>query len=101
VASIGTSSREAYEADRAETVAGVRHVGNTALYRRGRQWVASNAAHVDLKKDAEKFVDVERFSDRYFQLVRANTVEQNQVLASQRGDEELVIELRGQVYRIR
>ena len=79
----------------------VRQYDEQATYRRGRVWVAANAAAVDLEKDAEKIETVERFSDEYFELVRANTAGENQILAAQGKNEELVIRLRGQVYRIR
>ena len=39
--------------------------------------------------------------DEYFELVRANTVYENRILATQKAGEELLINLRGQVYRIR
>ena len=41
------------------------------------------------------------FSKEYFELVRANTVADNQLLASQRAGEELMVNLRGQTYLIR
>ncbi len=98
----GNTNREDYEAGRTETVANVRQVGNQGIYRRGDNvWIASNATDVDPEKDEDKIRDVNRFSEEYFELVRKNTVEQNQVLSSQRGDEELLIRLRGQVYRIK
>ncbi len=92
---------DAYEAGKVTTLANVRQVGNQGVYRRrGNVWVASNAAKVDLD-NADDVKTVERFSEEYFELVRANTVAENQVLASQQPDEELVIQLRGQMYRIR
>ncbi len=97
----GSSDRADYEADIKETVSGVRQVANQALYRRGNVWQAANARHIDLKKDADKIQTVERFSDEYFKLAAANTVEENQIFASQQAGEELVISLRGQVYRIK
>ena len=97
----GNVSVKHYEADKAEVVRGVRQVGGQGIYRRGKVWVASNAAKVDLKKDADKIKEITRFSDEYFELVRANTVPENQILASQKAGEELLITLRGQVYRIR
>jgi hypothetical protein len=44
---------------------------------------------------------VNRFSDDYFKLIAANTPEENQILARQQSGEELLIKLRGQVYRIK
>ena len=101
VVMVGNASTGRYEEERSEIVRGVRNVGGQGLYRRGNVWVAGNATKTDLKKDADKIKDVERFSDAYFELVRKNTVGENQIFASQRASEELVIDLRGQVYRIR
>ncbi|MDY6913324.1 MAG: hypothetical protein SVT52_02545, partial [Planctomycetota bacterium] len=98
---VGHADKRSYEAGEAQTVANVRQVGNQALYRRGRVWVAANAAKLDLEKDAGKIRTIERFGEEYFRLIRANTVAENQLLASQQADEELLIRLRGQVYRIR
>ncbi len=94
---------KAYEAgEKFQTLPSVRQVGNQAVYRRsGNVWVAANAATVDLDKLAEKAKTIDRFSEEYFEMVRSNTVAENQVLASQQPGEELVIQLRGQVYRIR
>jgi len=98
---LGWSGRDSYEADKKEQVANVRQVGQRAAYRRGRVWVVADAADLDLAKDKEKIKIIERYSREYFELVRANSVEENQILATQRADEELVIRLRGQAYRIR
>jgi len=98
---LGWSDRRSYEDGKQEQVRNVRQVGRQALYRRGRVWFAADAAEVDLAKDKERIQEVQRFGKEYFALVRANTVEQNQVLAAQRADEELVVRLRGQLYRIR
>lgn len=79
---------------------GVRQVANETLYRRGQVWIAGNAKDVDLERDAAKIETVKRFSDEYFKLVSANTHAENAVLASQQVGEELLIKLRGVVYRI-
>ncbi len=101
VALYGNIRKEAYEADKIEYVTTVRQVGQQALYRRGNLWVAANATKVDPKRDTDKIREIERFSEEYFKLVRANSIEENQILASQRTGEELLITLRGQVYRIK
>ncbi|MBS3821554.1 MAG: VWA domain-containing protein, partial [Phycisphaerae bacterium] len=100
-AMFGNAEQAGYEQARKERVGGLRNVGNQAVYQRGRVWVAANAADIDLAKDAEKVQVVERFSDEYFQLVHRNTKLENEIMASQGADEELVIRLRGQAYRIR
>ncbi|MDY7010034.1 MAG: VIT and VWA domain-containing protein [Planctomycetota bacterium] len=97
----GYSDGHAYEAGERKRIANVQNVGNQTLYRRGNVWLAPGTEKLDLKKDAEKIKEIRRFDKEYFELVRKNTIEQNQVLASQRADEELVINLRGQTYRIR
>jgi Ca-activated chloride channel homolog len=86
-----------------ETAAGdaVQTYGNQTLYKRGKTLIAANAREVDPEKDSAKIKDVDRFSDDYFKLVSANTADENLVLANQSENEELIIRLRGQVYRIR
>ena len=99
--SYGNADRKSYEAGRAELIAGVRNVGNQSLYRRGQVWVSSEAAHLELPRDAAKITDIQRFSQEYFELIRHNSVEENQVLASQQPDEELLVKLQRRIYRIR
>ena len=62
--------------------------------------IAANAQEVDPDKDDAKIKKVKRFSDEYFELVKANTSEENALMARQQEGEELMIKLRGQVYRI-
>ena len=100
-AMFGNRLQDQYEAEKVEYVAGVRTVGNQALYRRGRVWIAAEAADLDLAADAARIQVVRRFSDEYFTLIRQNTIMENQVMASQQAGEELVIQLRGQTYRIK
>jgi len=97
----GYDDKKDYEAGKLNRVEGVRQVANQALYRRGQVWIANNAADVDLDKSADKVKTIDRYTDEYFALVRKNTTDENQILATQKGDEELVIKLRDQVYRIR
>ncbi len=96
----GSSNLKDYEAERVESVANLRQIANTTLYRRGKRWFTP-----DLAKQAEKADDptikiLKQFSDEYFRLVAANTTEQNRVMASQQAGEELMLALRGAVYRI-
>ena len=100
-AQYGYSDDNAYKEGKKKRITNVQNVGNQTLYRRGNVWLAPGTEKLDLKKDADKIKEIERFSKKYFELVRINTIEQNQVFASQRTGEELVINLRGQVYRIR
>lgn len=88
--------------DKDEVVAadGVQNVGNQTLYKRGKLWIAANAQSIDPEKDQAKIKKVKRFSDDYFALVKANTQDENAVLATQQEGEQLLITLRGQAYQI-
>jgi Ca-activated chloride channel family protein len=84
----------------AEVLAGgIQNAGKETLYRRGKLWIATNAQKIDPEKDEAKIKRVKRFSDEYFEIVRANTQEENTVLATQQEGEELLVMLRGQAYR--
>ena len=101
VAIYGSTGRRAYENEKLEYVAGLRNVGNYSLYRRGQMWAMAELTKMDLKKDADKIKVIKRFSDEYFKLIRANTVEENQVMATQQDKEELMVRLRDQVYLVK
>lgn len=88
------------ESDREVVTNTVQNVGNIALYKRGNLWIATSAKDVDPEKDKDRIQVVKRFSPEYFDLVAANTKTENAVLARQQKGEELLIKLRGQVYRI-
>ena len=100
VAIYGNTNKDAYEQEKVEYVAGLRNVGNLALYRRGRVWMTAEAAKLDPKKDADKITTIKRYSKAYFELARRNTVAENQVMASQRANEVLRLKLRGTMYNI-
>jgi Ca-activated chloride channel family protein len=78
----------------------VQNVGNETLYKRGKTLYAANAQEVDPEKDDAKIKKVKRFSDEYFELVKANTPAENALLARQQEGDELIVKFRGQVYRI-
>lgn len=88
--------------DKDEVVAadGVQNIGNQTIYKRGKLWIAANAQTVDPEKDQAKIKKVKRFTDDYFALVKANTQDENAVLATQQEGEQLLITLRGQTYQI-
>ena len=96
----GSSDKKKYESGKADYVMGLRNVGNTSLYRRGKIWIASSASKLDPAKDTDKIKKVKRFSDEYFELIRANSIAENQVMASQQESEEMLLVLRGQAYQI-
>jgi Ca-activated chloride channel family protein len=101
VAIYGNTTMDAYEKEKVEYVAGLRNVGNLALYRRGRVWMTTEAAKLDPKKDADKITTIKRYSKAYFELARRNTVAENQVMASQRANEELMLKLRKRMYLVK
>ena len=77
------------------------NVGKETIYRRGKTLIVSNARDVDLEKDKDQIVEIERYSDEYFTLVAANSKSENAVLARQAEGQEMIIRLRGKVYRIK
>lgn len=82
-------------------VSGLKTVGNETLYRRGKLYMTTGTQSLDLERDKGKIVTIERFSPEYFKLVAANTTAENTLLSSQQVDEELLVELRGQVYLLK
>jgi len=98
---LGHMDEGSYTEGRKDNVRNMRNFSQQAVYQRGRVWLAANAADLDLEKDKGKIQEITRFSEEYFKLVRANRRDENEILASQREGEELVIRLRGQAYRIR
>lgn len=98
----GYSTTASYETEKRDRIEAVRQVGNQALYRRGENlWVTPETSEVDLAEAAERIEEIELGGERYFELVWANTAAENQLLATQQAGEELLVELRGQLYRIR
>ena len=88
------------DSDKEIAADGVQNIGNQTLYKRGKLWIAANAQKIDPEKDQAKIKKIKRFSDEYFALVKANSTDENAVLATQREGEELLITLRGQTYQI-
>jgi len=81
---------------------GLRQAGQgEALYKRGNKLIAANAKDVDVEKDDAKIKKIKRFSEEYFALVKANTANENALLAEQGEGEELYIKLRGEVYCVK
>jgi Ca-activated chloride channel homolog len=89
------------DSDRTVVADGIQTAGKETLYRRGKQWIANNAKDLDLEKDKAKIQEVKRFSDEYFALVRANTADENAILAAQQEGEELLCRFRGQAYLVK
>ncbi|MEX1040831.1 MAG: hypothetical protein WDZ51_09390, partial [Pirellulaceae bacterium] len=84
--------------DRQMVAGNVRSLGNRTLYYRQNIWFADDASEIDPEEDKEKYETVERFSPRYFELIAANTAEENSLLAQQQEDERLMLKLRGKHY---
>jgi Ca-activated chloride channel family protein len=99
-AGLGQNRYRDIDSDQEVAADAVQNVGSQTLYRRGKLWIAANAQSVDPEKDQAKIKKIKRYSDEYFALVKANTKDENAVLASQQGDEQLLITLRGQAYQI-
>lgn len=79
----------------------VRQIGGQALYRRGQVVLTPETAELDLAEDADQIVEIERFSSEYFELVAANTADENLILSQQQPEEMLLVQFRGQNYLIR
>lgn len=80
---------------------GVQLINNNAFYKRGKLLIAANASHVNLEKPTLPVVEMKRFSKEYFELVKQNSEPENALLSQQQADQELVIVLRGSLYRIK
>jgi Ca-activated chloride channel homolog len=89
------------DSDKSIAADGVQNAGKETLYRRGNQWIANNAKDLDLAKDMAKIQEVKRFSEEYFALVRANTADENAILATQQAGEDLLVRFRGQAYLVK
>ncbi len=96
----GAAGKDAYEADRAEALVTVRQVNNITLYRRGRQWSTPDLADAELDVINKEVTTITQFDETYFKLAARNTRDENLVFATQQPGEELLIRLRGRLYRI-
>lgn len=105
------------DGDREIRADNVRRAGNQALYSR-KQFkdlpggkrdeskekqivVTPETASLDLEKDKADIEIVERFSDKYFELVKANSPAENQVFSQQQPNDELLVKLRGKNYLVK
>jgi Ca-activated chloride channel homolog len=99
-AQVGKSKLAGYETNQTEHLTNVQNVGNRALYKRGRQWVDSSVSGKDIAKLNAEAKTIAQFSDEYFRLAAKNSVADNQILSTQQPGEELIVSIRGQLYRI-
>ena len=85
----------------------VRQYGNQAVYARSQPGkkeqilVTPETAELDLEKDKARIETIERYSEAYFALVKANSVTENQILSQQRDGEQLLIKLRDKNYLVK
>ena len=69
----------------------VRGAGKYTAYLKGNVLIASNATDVDPEKDKDKITEITRFTDEYFELIKKTTEAENQLLALQLPDEEMIV----------
>ena len=95
------------ETDSNVPIDNVRQYGNQAVYARSQPGkkeqilVTPETAELDLEKDKAKIEMVDRYSDAYFALVKANSATENQILSQQRDGEQLLIKLRNKNYLVK
>lgn len=105
--SIANNSFRDIDTDMEVSADSVRQYGNQAVYARRQAGkkeqlvVTPETAELDLEKDKDKFEVIERFTEPYFALVKANSAVENQILSDQRDDEQLLIKLRGKNYLVK
>jgi hypothetical protein len=99
-AQLGNSKLASYEANQTERLASVQNVANKALYKRGQQWIDSSIADKDVAKLNAVAKTITQFSEEYFRLAATNSVADNQILSVQQPGQELIVSIRGQIYRI-
>jgi hemin uptake protein HemP len=75
--------------------------GGKTLYRRGNVWYAYDAVKQDMQKLRTETKVVERFSEEYFDIVRAASPATKRVLARQQPAEAVVIEHDGKMYHVK
>ncbi|OYW24664.1 MAG: hypothetical protein B7Z55_01520, partial [Planctomycetales bacterium 12-60-4] len=104
----GNSFRD-LESDREVVTNAVRSAGKDALYARGveqngqrlKLLVTPETAQLDLEKNKEQITEIERYSDEYFAIVNANSVDENLLFVQQSADEQLLVKLRGKTYLVK
>ena len=99
-AALGAQTYRDAKSDREVVTSNVQQIGNQSLYRRGKRIVTPETADLDIEKDKARIVSIQRYSKEYFDLVSQNTAEENQLIAQQADDEELLVNFRGQAYLI-
>jgi Ca-activated chloride channel family protein len=100
VAPLGSADVTAYESNQIATLETIRRAGNATLYKRGALWVADNASHLELTRDAAMITHISKFSDDYFALTAQNNDDENELLAVLNATEKLLVVLRGKAYLI-
>ena len=105
--SLATNAYHDIDTDSSVATDTVRQYGNQAVYARSQPGkkeqilVTPETAELDLEKDKAKIETVDRYSDAYFAIVKANSATENQILSQQRDSEQLLIKLRGKNYLVK
>lgn len=101
------------QSDKEVRLRGIKQLNNETVYARtlpqggeaGQKakqiLVTPETAQMDIEKDKAQIKTIERFSDDYFALIRANTAAENQLLSLQEEGDELLVKLRGQAYLVK
>lgn len=97
------------DSDKEVQLRGLRQNQNDNYYVRKRESqgqtksliVTLETAEVDCEKSKDQIKEVDRFTDEYFALVKANSTAENQLFALQQDGEELLVKLRGQLYLVK
>ena len=86
------------EAAAKPTAPAVQAAGNDTLYRRGTQLRTADTLDVDLAR--QPAIAIEQFSPDYFEIVAANTSDENAILGRQQAGQDLLVRFRGTLYLI-
>ena len=87
--------------DKNVSVQAVQLVGSKVLYKRANVWYEFDVTQKSGEELASKAKVIERFTDAYFDLVRRASPEKAKVLAAQPADQELMLEVDGDVFHVK
>jgi len=99
--SLGGAKFRDIDKDEEVAVQAVQVVDDKVLYRRGNVWYSFDVAKQGTDKLAGKAKVVERFSKEYFELVNKAAPAEAKILARQKAGEELMLEVKGEVYHVK
>jgi Ca-activated chloride channel family protein len=87
--------------DKDVAVQAVQLVGNKVLYKRANVWYEFDVAKKAGQELAAKATVIKRFTEAYFDLFRRASPEKAKILAAQPAEEELMLEVDGDVYHVK